>query len=230
MSKEEKRFNSFMYSHKLNKKEIDAMFQLCNVNFSIGKYDIASVFHDMLHYAMQHHNELVLKSLSEAKQKRFQKISEKFSGITNKIERIASFNKAAERISEKIVEEENDLKKLLFENHSVLENALECKLEFIGQEIRPTLLERDKCDLLHKSGNKLFVIELKRDQADHASVTQIDKYMKYFWQTAFNLDHEYVEGVVIAAKYSNYAYENLKKNEIKCFQYQLNNIFELISC
>jgi RecB family endonuclease NucS len=198
------------------------------VNFSIGKYDLAATYYDMLSYAFEKHKALITKALSPAKKKRLEQISEKYEGFSNKTERITYYNQAKEKISPILVNEEKDLKVLLQQNHEMLENTLECKLKYMGEEIRPTKMERDRCDLLYKSEKVLYIIELKKDQADHSVVTQIDKYMKYFWQTAFTLDHEYVNGVVIAAKYSDYAYENLKNNSIKCFQYDLSERFSLI--
>lgn len=217
-----------MHNRKLYPCEIEAIFQLCNANFSSGNFEKAAMYHDMLNYEIDRNFDLVNETLIPAKKKRFSYIQDYFEGVDEGFKRIPKMmNRGKTRITKKLVNEENDLKKLLNENIHQLEKVTG-KLKYIGQEIRVSSEEKDKCDMAFLNDRKLYVVELKKDIADHAVVTQIDKYMKRFWQKAFIFNHDYVEGIVVAAKFTNYAYDHLKKNGIICFQYNFGDTFNLI--
>jgi len=218
-----------MISGNFHPSEIEAIFQKCNYHFSIGETTQAHTWFEMLNYIIDENYKFVNDVLSSPKKKRFSYIQDYFDGIIEStfLRKPKSQNIGKNKITENLLNEE-DIKIHLNENINELEKTTG-KLKFLGTERRASLEEKHRCDLLYVDNNrKLYVIELKKDLADHGVVTQIDKYLKYFWCKAFIGYFDDIQGVVISGRYSNYAYDNLKNNNILCFQYKKSDKFSLL--
>jgi hypothetical protein len=115
---------------------------------------------------------------------------------------------------------EKDIVKILIRNENAIARAsgFRLKIATIEQETR-----YGNIDIMAYS--KLFAhpIEVKLDMATHAIVGQILKYMKHY---LFRLNYGFfrdVIGIIIAKRYSDTAYQELKKHNVVMLEYAIVN-------
>jgi hypothetical protein len=106
-------------------------------------------------------------------------------------------------------DEEAKLNKFFFHNSKGLGDCLGLENFRIGRREAKTF--HGQIDLLGESDRLTVVVELKLGQANHAVITQLEKYMRDEYKRLHYGTREDVLGVVIAADYSDFAREELKK-------------------
>lgn len=118
------------------------------------------------------------------------------------------------------IESEKDVVKMLLHNENSVCEASGFKLKFAGTEQETQF---GNIDIMAYSKLYAHPIEVKHDMATHAVVGQVLKYMKHY---LFRVNYGYfrdVIGIVIAKRYSDTAYQELKKNNVVMLVYQTFN-------
>jgi len=106
-------------------------------------------------------------------------------------------------------ETERELNDFLFFNPGVLSEAL--NLPDLRIQDKERITYNGRMDLIGHTADQTVIIELKLGQADHAVVTQIEKYMRDEYRRLHYGFVNNVLGVVVAASYSDFAKKELPK-------------------
>ena len=134
-------------------------------------------------------------------------------------------DEAPKKTTADISKYEKDIVKILIQNESEISRAsgFRLKLATLEQETR-----YGNVDIMAYSRLFAHPIEVKYDMATHAIVGQILKYMKHY---LFRVNYGFfrdVIGIVIAQRYSDTAYQELKKHNVIMLKYQINSQLSLI--
>jgi len=205
--------------NNIRKEEISTIFNLLNSAFC-NDNEKSSTYFDILKYIFKNKKELILNSLSSYQLSRFKSIYYDLKGYTNP--KKIFINKSSNKFYDKC-EKENDVKKLLINDYSQLSKILKKEIKLQGCEYKPLNNINDSIDMYFRSSNDAIAVELKVDVADHSVIGQIDKYTKYLWARAFALPYYNVIGVIIANKFTDFVYQELKNKDYICVQYGLKN-------
>jgi RecB family endonuclease NucS len=73
------------------------------------------------------------------------------------------------------------------------------------------------CDLLLESDNFYYPVEIKIKKATHQVVSQIDKYCYYFYRKYRYNFHKSIQGVVVSNGFCDWSINELRKNNIICY-------------
>jgi len=122
------------------------------------------------------------------------------------------------------IENERDVVKMLLRNEEAVCEASGFDLKFACTEQETQF---GNIDIMAYSPQFAHPIEVKYDMATHAIVGQITKYVKHY---LFRVNYGYfrdVIGIVIARRYSDTAYQELKKLNVVMLTYQTNNQINL---
>lgn len=207
---------------KIKKEEIQALFTMMNSNFCNDNNEQAKLYYDILTHIIKHKRSIISETLNKNQKNRFKFIHDSFIGNSKPKITFNLRNIAINSFYDKF-KEEKELKRYLMHDYSKLSKILKKEIKLYCCEFKPDNNCNDSIDMYFRSTDDAIAVELKVDTADHSVVGQIDKYVKKLWASAFTLSYQNVMGVVIANRFTDYVYQELKNEGHICIQYGLNN-------
>ena len=193
--------------------EIETIYWKLEDSLTANKKKKADRFFDMLCYTAKYKKKELNKALRPDYLSRLKKISHQLNG-----KEIPASNKSIEELPaylplELPFKKEKEIGDYLVENEHVLKNVLG-NGRITGREVE---IEDYKCDLVFENKKTFFAIELKRDQADHKAISQLDKYCHYFYlKLRYSLFKE-VRGICIANGFCKYSVNEFRRRDRRIF-------------
>lgn len=208
---DQKSINTVKSLHEL---EVEPLYWVIEDAITDNKLERAKAFHMLFCYIAKFKKEL-LRQLNKEQISRIKNMSYELYNESY-VKNIPAIDIKYEiKQSELSFKTENDLRNYLIENREILEKALSSKIEYIESEV---VVSKDfRCDMLVRTPEKYFIIELKIEQGNHAVVSQIMKYCNYFYGRFRYIAYKPIQGVVIANGFCDWSINELRRNNIKCF-------------
>lgn len=189
-------------------EEIEILFWKLEDALYENNKQLAIILFDMLVYVAMH-NKPLFSHLKEPFRKRLKEIGyELYEKSISKtklpieikpafLDKIIPFNK------------EKELRDYLSTRMNIFSKVLG-KVRFVGKEIETDF--EFKCDLVVENSEFLFPIELKIVQANHAVVSQIDKYCSFFYRKMRYNHFKKIQGIVIANGFCEWSINEMRRN------------------
>lgn len=175
--------------------EIEVLYWNMEDSLSAGNKKEAETFFDMFCYIGKYRKELLIEGLKKSHIKRLKNISHELYGNNLTSEQSPITELLPIPPIDIPFEKEKDINDFLYNNPSVLQEAIGEQGIITGREVE---IESFKCDIVFETETKLYAVELKKVQADHKAVAQLDKYCHYFFRRMrYNFFKE-VQGICIA--------------------------------
>jgi len=188
--------------------EIEVLYWKIEDSLSSGQIKKAKMFFEMLCYIASHRKDVLNLALKDAYRTRLRAISYEICGKNVPYFRKPVIEKSAIEAVETPFEKEKQLNNYLYQKQNLLCDALKTTGRVTGREVE---VDEYKCDLIFENSSVLFAIELKKDQADHKAVSQLDKYCHYFYlKLRYNLFKE-VKGAIIANGFSKWSINEFRR-------------------
>lgn len=142
----------------------------------------------------------------------FNKYEESEEDLNTKIKNDAAF----------FLDSEKELEKLLIkkEQFDKLNNILNMNMKIVSNQFE---VDCGKVDILAQDDRLLYIIELKKDIADHKIIGQLIKYSTHFQKRLIYNLYDYVEIITIAGDYNEFTYRELKKMNVVLLTYSYIN-------
>ncbi len=184
---------------------------------SIYKDDLVlarAVYEDFLYIAKYCKDDLV-KTLQPAYVNRLREIAFELHDETHFKERKPITIKQASHSKKLPFPKEENLRNYLATNPTILSDALSDRIRIIGMEVETDFDYR--CDILARSEQFYYPIELKIGQATHAVVSQITKYCYYFYRRFRYGFYKPIRGVVCANGFCDWSINELRRDGVLIF-------------
>ncbi|KKM95011.1 hypothetical protein LCGC14_1192420 [marine sediment metagenome] len=110
---------------------------------------------------------------------------------------------------------EADMRDYLAANSPILSEALNDEVKIIDTEVETDC--EYKCDILAEGKTIRYPVELKIGQADHAVVSQIQKYCYYFYRKYRYAFFKEIQGIVCANGFDAWSINELRRTNILIF-------------
>lgn len=208
----------------LHELEVEPLYWVVEDAIADNNINRAKAFHSLFCYIGKFRKNL-LKNLNNEQIQRLKNMSFELYNESHVRNIPAIEIKSEFKETDIIFKTENELRNYLIGNKELLEKSLGSKIEFIDTEVP---VGKDfRCDMLIRTPNKYFIIELKIKQGNHAVVSQIIKYCSYFYNRFRYTAYKPIQGVVIANGFCSWSVNELRRNNIKCFVCKSSPIFNL---
>jgi Endonuclease NucS len=204
-------------------KEIETYYYLLDIAVLQGDFDKSKIFIDLLR-SEYNDDPLNFEILKE---------DDKFDNliqlgkivdegkIIKKYDFDLLFKEMKEKLdAENVMKKEKDLQRLLCKEQDVFKDVISKDFFIEDYEHKVTF---GFVDLVGRSGDTVYVIELKKEIAEYDVVSQIDKYLYDFKVKLIYKMWKKVQGVVIASNFQRYALNELKKNNVMCIEYKFQD-------
>jgi hypothetical protein len=173
-----------------------------------GKIKLARVLHEMFLYIAKY-NRPLLNSLQPRYRQRLKEITYELNDGSVIVKRCPVEIQTRIRPKGIPFEKEADLRDYLVGRPDLLTKALGENVKVVGKEVETDFEYR--CDIVVENDKRFFPIELKIVQAKHAVVSQIEKYVFYFYRTLRYTRYRDIQGVVMSDGFDDYAINELRK-------------------
>lgn len=204
--------NRTLQSHVL---EIEPLYWVLEDSLYKGDRDRAKAAFHLLLYTAKYRPDLIASGLRPKQRDRMQEICEEMNGQPSKKKILPIAIKFASNPKQLPFTKEQELQTFLHYNSMILDAAFHDKVFIRGTEVSTD--SGFKCDLVAE-GNKIFYpIELKIGQADHRVVSQIEKYLDYFYRTLRYSLYKELQGVVISNGFCSWSINELRRRGIWIF-------------
>lgn len=206
-------------------EEIEPIYWVLEDSCYKGDIKLAKSVYRALACVAKHNKPLLRDNLKPVQMTRLKEITFELFGNKTYKERqpITIKHESSPRVIP--FEKESELRDYLFQNPKILSDAYGDELEYLETEVKTDFGYR--CDIVARSKKYCYPTEIKIGQANHGIVSQIDKYCHYFYRR-FRYDmHRLIQGVTIANGYDPYSINELRKNNILCFEVYSSNKYAI---
>ena len=194
--------------------EVETAYWKMEDYLSSGNKKKATVYFDMLCYAAKYRKNDLSKILKPSHMNRLKKVSYELSG-KRVPETKRSVNELPAYLPVKLpFKLEKDIGDYLCSHENMLKSVLNSEGRITGREVD---VEGYKCDLVFEDKNTFFAIEIKRDQADHKAISQLDKYCHYFYLKLRYSMYKEVCGICIANGFCKYSVNEFRRRDRRIF-------------
>lgn len=190
--------------------EIETLYWKLEDHLSDGDLKKASTFFDMLCYIAHHKKDLISAGLRECHRNRLQEISYEIAGRDVPIIRKGVRSLKAIPALDIPFAKERELNDYLHANPLILSNALGVAGRITGREIE---IAGYKCDITFENEGIFYAVELKKVQADHKSVSQLDKYCHFFYLKLRYNFYKQIKGVIVANGVDRWAINEFRRKD-----------------
>lgn len=173
-----------------------------------------SIFHSFL-YLGKYRKDLIANGLRSAYRDRLKEIAYEVYGQNGYKKRDSIQIKPSISPVKLPFFKEANLEEFLVSRPDILSSALQDEIDFIDRQVETDFGYR--CDIIAKSSNRFYPIELKIGQADHVCVSQCNKYCFYFFRRLRYNRYREIQGVVIAPGFDSWSINELRRERIWCF-------------
>ena len=120
------------------------------------------------------------------------------------------------------LDNEKDLEKRICQtiNFEKINKVLNTNMRLIDNQVQTNY---GKVDILAQDDRTLYIIELKKDIADHKIIGQLIKYSNHFQKRLIYNLYDHVKVITIAGDYNEFTYRELKKMNIDILIYSYVN-------
>lgn len=173
-----------------------------------------AIYVDFLYFA-KYRKEDLQKAMQPAYLDRLRSLAfELFEGKSIK-ERKPITLKMASQSTEIPFKKEHNLRDHLAANPDILSETIGEKVAIVDTEVHTD--DDYRCDILASSESYYYPVELKIRQANHAVVSQINKYCFYFYRRFRYTFHKPIQGIVCANGFDAWSINELRRDGIRCF-------------
>lgn len=197
------------------KEEVEVIYWILEDAIFDNKIDRAKSVLNILAYLAKYNKNALIDGLRKVYIDRIQEITfQLHNSDTFRSQKSVEMKLGLDPISIPFTKEK-ELSKYLKSNSRVLSKALGDEVKITGTEV--DVHNGHKCDLVCESVNFFYPIELKIRQANHAVVSQIQKYCFHFYRKLRYDMYKPIQGIVIANGMDDWSINELRKEGIKCF-------------
>lgn len=197
------------------KEEIEPLYWLIEDSIDKGELQLAkSVYKDFACIAKYNKN-LLVENLKSVQLNRLKNLSYELFGDSVIIKQKSITIMPNSECRPIPFKKESELRDYLYSRPEMLSSVYGDKIELINKEVKTNFEFR--CDLVLESETYCYPTEIKIGQATHGVVSQIHKYCHYFYKRYRYGLHRNIQGVVIANGFDSYSVNELRKNNIWCF-------------
>ena len=207
MFTDEDKINSI---NKLTLPEVEVLYWKTEDSLSEGDLKSATLYFEMLCYIAQHRKHLITQGLRKPQKERLAAIPYLLKGLNVPSSVSPIIDKRGYPPVHIPFKKEKEIGDFIYKNSDILTKALKKKGRITGREVE---IGGYKCDLVYENPQTLFAIELKKTQADHKIVSQLDKYCHYFYRKQRYNFFKNVQGVSIANGYDQWAINELRRHK-----------------
>ncbi len=194
---------------------MEPLYWVMEDSFTKGDVKLGKDIFTEFMYAAKYKPHLLVDGLKEGHRKRLKNLTYELFGNTAIKEQKTITIKHSSSAKSLPFKKEADLQIYLADNPRVLSSAL-------GEEVRVTGMEVEtdfeyRCDITAESEKTFYPIELKIRQADHAVVSQCNKYCFYFYRKLRYSFYKKIQGIVIANGFCDWSINELRREGIWIF-------------
>lgn len=197
-------------------QEIEPLYWI--IEDSIDKRDVklAKSVHKAFTCLAKYKKAILSDNLRPIQMKRLKEITLELYGGASYKERCPITIKEGSCVRPIPFEKESQLRDYLVSNLGLLSEAFGEAIKYAEAEVKTNFEYR--CDILAHGENVCFPTEIKLRQANHSVVSQIEKYCHYFYKRFRYALYKDIQGVVIANGFDPYSINELRRNNIWCFE------------
>jgi len=198
----------------MHPSEMEPLFWHVEDALHEGNQDRARGIFVILLYAAKFNPELVQKGLQPGHRSRLQELS--YELFSSSVPKSYTPIKMRPSLSPRTIpfKKEEELQKYLSSHPEILADALgeEVRINGVEVEVGPEY----RCDIVAE-GKQVYAIELKIGQANHAVVSQCNKYCYYLKRKLRYNHYKPVQGVVIGNGFDEWSINELRREGIWCY-------------
>lgn len=207
--------------------EIEPLYWVLEDSIYSGDRDKAKAVFGLLLYTAKFRPDLISSGLKPKQRERMKEICHEMSDNPILKETNPITIKFATEPKRLPFTKECELQQFLSENPNILSSALNDTIRVVGIEV-----ETDcgyKCDIVAEGQKFFYPIELKIGQATNA-VSQIHKYIYYFYRSLRYNRYREIQGIVIANGFCHWSINELRRQGIWIFDifHDVDNKIKLI--
>ena len=195
--------------------EIEPLYWILEDSIYSGDKDKAKAVFSLLLYTAKFRPDLISSGLKPKQRERMKEICHEMSDNPILKETNPITIKFATEPKRLPFTKECELQQFLFDNPNVLSSALNDTIRVVGIEV-----ETDcgyKCDIVAEGQKFFYPIELKIGQANHSIVSQIDKYLYFFYRKLRYNHYKELQGIAISNGYCQWSINELRRRKIWVF-------------
>jgi len=192
--------------------EVEVLYWVMEDALYEGKTSLAKSMLDMFLYLGKYRKDLIAEGLKQPYRDRLKQLCHELHS-DNGYKKTCSVEMKHPLKPKKLpIKKEKDLQKYLVDHTDMLSDALGDEITMTDTEVVTDF--EYACDIVAKSKNKFYPIELKIAQADHKAVSQILKYCYYFYRSLRYDRFKDIQGVVIANGMDAWSINELRRENI----------------
>jgi hypothetical protein len=188
--------------------ELEVLYWKLEDSLSDGDKKKAKIFFDMFCYIGKHKKTLLKNGLKPAYIRRLTKIPYELYGSSIPSEQtpITELNEIGP--TDIMFTKEKEINDFIYKTPNILCDAFKKRGKIIGREVE---IEGFKCDIVFETQETLYAVELKKVQADHKAVSQLDKYCYYFYRRLRYNFFKDVKGACIANGFCKWSINEFRR-------------------
>ncbi len=201
---------------KTHSSEVEVLYWILEDSLYDNQEKKAKSIFNMLLYVGKYRKDLIAQHLHQRQRERLQEISHEIYGTNGTYKKREPVTiRTAISPKQLPFKNEGDLENHLASNPDILSAALRDQVEIVGTQV-----ETDcdyKCDIVAKSQQIFYPIELKIGQANHQVVSQCNKYCFYFYRTLRYDRYKDIQGIVCGNGFDDWSINELRREGIWIF-------------
>lgn len=201
--------------NKIDKQELEPLYWLIEDNLEKNNISLCKQIYQTFVDLAKVRKSFLVNNLHSDYLKRLKELAfELYDNVSIKKCSSIEFQSNIEPV-ELSLKKESELRDYLANNTNLFSELNEPRIRLKDVEV-PTKFGFS-CDLLLESDNFYYPVEIKIKKATHQVVSQIDKYCYYFYRKYRYNFHKTIQGVVVSNGFCNWSINELRKNNIICY-------------